>query len=327
MSNQAVVALLTVFVSASAYAAPTTTTSPATLVGPTSAQLNGSVNPNGVSTTAWFRRSTTLVTTCDDTFGTRVPFAGGTGVGTGTTNVPYSVSTTGLLPGTQYWFCAIAEDTAGAKTFGAVLTFTTPAQPPTVDTISATNVTSSGATLEGEVTANGAATTAFFRYHTVNPGSCNTTFGTRAPAMGGAMVNGNTLTPYSQVITGLAAGITYYYCAIATNSQGTTFGPVLSFTTLVAVPDVVTDLPQSITGTTASLRGQANPNGSSTTGWFRIAPSDPGTCNDAFGTRVNATSPTGGNLGSGSTYVSFSATATSLMPGTTYWYCAIAQYQ
>jgi hypothetical protein len=36
---------------------------------------------------------------------------------------------------------------------------------------------------------------------------------------------------YSQAISGLLPGTTYYYCAIVVNAYGTSFGPILSFTT------------------------------------------------------------------------------------------------
>src|SRR6185369_11540313 len=99
---------------------PSTTTNNATLVQATSAQLNGIINPNGETTTGWFRYQTSMPASCDDAFGTRVPSSSGTSVGNGNTTMAYSVTTTGLLPGTTYWFCAIANNASGT-TFGAVL--------------------------------------------------------------------------------------------------------------------------------------------------------------------------------------------------------------
>ena len=42
----------------------------------------------------------------------------------------------------------------------------------------------------------------------------------------------------------------------------------------------------------ATLNGTANPNGAATTGWFRYATTNPGTCNDSFGTRAPASGGT-----------------------------------
>ncbi|MFZ5441130.1 MAG: beta strand repeat-containing protein [Myxococcota bacterium] len=303
-------------------AAPTATTNAATSVTATTAQLNGAGNPGGEATLGWFRMSTTNPGACDDVFGTRVPAASGTSLGSGTANTTYSVSTTGLLPGTTYYFCAITNNASGTA-FGGILTFTTPALAPAVTTLAATVVTSFGATLNGSAIPQGSAATGYFRYSTTSPGSCNNTFGTRVPSTGGtALGSGNTSTPYSEVLTGLQAGVTYYYCAIANNGIGTSYGNLLQFTTLVAVPSVTTSAPASVTGTSATLQGTVNPNGAATTGWFRLASSNPGSCNDAFGTRVPSSG--GNNLGGGSTTVSHTW-STTLTPGTTYYYCAIAQ--
>ena len=66
---------------------------------------------------------------------------------------------------------------------------------------------------------------------------------------------------------------------------------------------------------TATLNGQANPNGNATTGWFRYATANPGACNDTFGTRVPGTTGTGTSLGTGTTPQPYSQALTSLAPG------------
>jgi uncharacterized protein (TIGR03382 family) len=104
---------------------PTVTTLAATSVTSTSARLNGSANPNLSSTTGWFRYSTSAPGSCDDAFGTRAPSSGGTPLGTDGSAVAYSETIGSLTPGVTYFFCAIAESSAG-KTFGAVLSFATP---------------------------------------------------------------------------------------------------------------------------------------------------------------------------------------------------------
>ncbi|MDP2275313.1 MAG: hypothetical protein Q8K32_31495 [Archangium sp.] len=316
--------LIAAFASTAAFAiAPTATTSAATGVTANSALLNGSGNPGSEATTGWFRLSTTNPGTCDDVFGTRVPSTGGTSLGAGAANAPYSVSTTGLLPGNTYFFCAVTQNASGTG-LGTINSFTTPAQVPSVATAAATSVTSSAATFNGSATPNGSPATGFFRYSTSSPGTCNNTFGTRLPTTGGtALGGGNGSVVYTEFVTGLLAGTTYYYCALSTNGVGTTAGNLLSFTTLVAVPDVTTTAATSVTGTTAQLNGNVNPNGASTLGWFRISASNPGSCSDVFGTRIPAASGTA--LGSASFVSSYSLSATGLSPGTTYYYCAIAQ--
>ena len=104
-------------------AAPTVATTPATNIGTTTATLNGSANPNGASTTSWFRYSTTNPGSCNDTFGTRSPSTGGTVLGSGTAAVAYSRALTGLTAAGTYYVCAIASNSLGTR-FGTVGSFT-----------------------------------------------------------------------------------------------------------------------------------------------------------------------------------------------------------
>jgi hypothetical protein len=87
-------------------------------------------------------------------------------------------------------------------------------------------------------------------------------------------------------------------------------------------PTVATLAATFVGSTEATLNGQANPSGVTTTGWFRFSATDPGSCNDTFGTRVPSSGGT--SLGSGSSLVPYSVTASSFSQTTTYYYCAIA---
>ncbi|HEY1099665.1 MAG TPA: hypothetical protein VGF99_12100, partial [Myxococcota bacterium] len=301
--------------------APTVTSNAASPVTSTSATLNASGVANGTAATGWFRYDTTNPTVCDDTFGTRVPATGGTSLGSGSTTVNFAQALSGLLPGTAYFFCAIAQNGVGTS-FGAVLSFTTPPAVPSVAVLAAASVTAAAATLNANVNPNGAVTTVYYRYSTTNPGTCNDTFGTRAPTSGGTSLPApSVVTPVPQNITGLSPGTTYYFCPIASNSVGLAVGGVQSFTTLAA-PTVVTSAATLVASTTATLNGSANPNRDATTGWFRYSTSNPTTCDDSFGTRFPATGGT--SLGNGTTAAAFSQAVTGLTQGTVYYYCAIA---
>ncbi len=233
-----------------------------------SAVLNGAGTPNGEVTLGRFRYSSTNPGTCNDTFGTRVPSASGTDLGSGSSSVPYSITTTGLTPGTTYYFCAIVTNATGTA-FGSILQFTIPAAP-AVTTNAATSVASSSATLQGAANPLAATTTAWFRYATVSPGTCNDTFGTRTPSSGGSSL-GSGIAPvgFTQPLSGLTPSTTYYYCGIASNSLGTGFGTVMSFTTTAMAPQVTTSYASSVTRTAATLNGYANPGGDTTSAWFR----------------------------------------------------------
>ena len=235
----ALIVLLFGFSAKGLAAAPTVTTVAASGITSSSAVLNGSGNPGGEATTGRFRYSNVDPGTCNDTFGTRVPATSGTDLGNGTSSVPYSITTTGLTPGTTYYFCAIVTNASGTS-FGSVLSFTIPA-PPVVKTDVAINITSSSATLQGLATPLALATTGWFRYSTTNPAACDDSFGTRTPSSGGQNLgSGIVAVPYSQSVTSLLPGTTYYFCAIAQNSLGTSFKTIKSFSTPPNAPTVST---------------------------------------------------------------------------------------
>lgn len=102
---------------------------------------------------------------------------------------------------------------------------------PTVRTGLATT-SDGGTTFSGGVNGQGHHATGFFRYSTTNPGVCNDSFGERTPATGGTVVSpitvGTTaLTQYSHPVH-LQRGATYYYCAIASSSQGLGYGELMT---------------------------------------------------------------------------------------------------
>ena len=64
---------------------------------------------------------------------------------------------------------------------------------------------------------------------------------------------------------------------------------LLSLPVFAAAPTVTTNSANSITASSAQLNGTANAGGEATTGWFRHSTTNPGTCDDLFGTRVPGT--------------------------------------
>jgi hypothetical protein len=95
---------------------------------------------------------------------------------------------------------------------------------PTLDTAAATNVGAGSATLNGEITAAGGAnsTVRGFAFGTNSglTGAVSTT--TESGSFGAAT--------FTQNISGLLAGVTYYYRAYATNPAGTGYGDIVEFT-------------------------------------------------------------------------------------------------
>ena len=111
---------------------------------------------------------------------------------------------------------------------------------PTVISNAATSVTSTGATLNGTINANNASTTVTFEY------GLNTSYGTTVTA-DQSPVTGSAATPVSKVITGLTAGVTYYYRVIGVNAGGTTNGLGKSFTTPLLIGNGTPADPYQIT--------------------------------------------------------------------------------
>ena len=192
---------------------PIVTTNAATNVASFSATLNGSVNPNGLTTTVHFQYGTTTSygsTTANQTF------AGNT-----TRNVAANIS--GLATHTAYHFRIVATNTAGTR-YGSDRTFTTlsPTGAPVVRTNPASNVASFSATLNGSLDPHGLTTSVHFQYGTT------TNYGlTTAPQS----QSGNTYRNITANISGLTSHTTYHFRLVATNADGTRMGSDRTFTT------------------------------------------------------------------------------------------------
>ncbi len=93
---------------------------------------------------------------------------------------------------------------------------------PNVETLSATNITISGATLNGNVISDGNATVTARGF----------VYGTSSSNLSQTVQSGSGIGSFTANITGLTSGTTYYYKAFAINSAGTAYGNVMSFTSV-----------------------------------------------------------------------------------------------
>jgi hypothetical protein len=135
------------------------------------------------------------------------------------------------------------------------MSFVTSGQAPTSVTQPATNISGTGATLNGTVNANYLSTTVTFEYGTTISYGSNVT-ATQSP------LTGNTATSVSGSITGLTLGTTYHFRVKAANSLGTVYGSDLTFKTL-NTPTLSTITPSSITHNAASSGGTITSDGGS----------------------------------------------------------------
>ncbi|OGI68132.1 hypothetical protein A2738_03040 [Candidatus Nomurabacteria bacterium RIFCSPHIGHO2_01_FULL_42_15] len=104
---------------------------------------------------------------------------------------------------------------------------------PEVITRSATNVSSTSATLRGRVDGNGSSARAWFEYGT------NTSLGYTTSENS----YGSDSSEFSRSVSGLIPNTTYYFRAVAENSEDTIFGNMLSFNTTGNVVNPVNNQP------------------------------------------------------------------------------------
>ncbi|MEI8049521.1 MAG: hypothetical protein WCI92_19240, partial [Bacteroidota bacterium] len=129
---------------------------------------------------------------------------------------------------------------------------------PTVLTTAASAITSTSATLNGNITASNESVAVTFQYGTT------LAFGTTVAATP-ATVTGNTATAVSYSLTGLVPNTTYYYQVVGTVGVFVYIGlPPLSFTTPAILPTVTTNAATSVTSTGAVMNGTVNANNAST---------------------------------------------------------------
>jgi hypothetical protein len=272
------------------------TTTPATKVASFSATLNGTVNPDGLTTTVHFQYGTT------------------TNYGSVTANQSYSGNTTqnvsatisGLSASTTYHFRVVAT-TSTATTYGSDKTFTTLSAtgPPVAVTNPASYIASFSATLNGTVDPHGLTTTVYFQYGTT------TSFGLTTATQS---KTGNTYQNVAANISGLTASTTYYFRTVAANSAGSAKGADGTFKTLSATgPPVVIANPASyVASFSATLNSTVDPHGLTTTVYFQ------------YGTTTSYGHTTATQTTTGNTYQNVAANISGLSASTTYHFRTVA---
>jgi hypothetical protein len=134
---------------------------------------------------------------------------------------------------------------------GDSVEFYTPATAPTVSTSPATDITHQSARLNGVLSNDGG-----------EPCDCcfewgeTTAYGNTTPTV--SQTSGQT---FSQVIVALNPKKTYHFRAKATNSVGTAYGSDQAFTTLAAIPKVITERAANVSYDLATLIGRLEDDG------------------------------------------------------------------
>jgi PKD repeat protein len=179
---------------------------------------------------------------------------------------------------------------------------------PAVTTNDATGTSSSGTTLNGELTVlKDSSCDVWFQYgKTKSYGSSTSKKTKTAPAA------------FSETLSELEPDTTYHFRAVAKNSRKTTYGADKTFHTQAAPPDVTTNAASSIGYASATLNGYLNePGASNTEAWFvyDTESHSSGIDNYPYATPKQPKS----------TASAFSETVTGLAVDTTYYFRAVAK--
>jgi hypothetical protein len=232
---------------------PTVTTGAASEVKRTTAKLEGVVNPEGEA-----------VTSCELEYGTSAAYGHiapcvPAVVGSGSSPVTVSAEVSGLTAGTVYHYRLVAGNTNGLSV-GADSRFTTVVAVEGVQTLAASVVLGTSATLSGSLEPNGFDTHYWFEY-----GPPSNEYGLSTTHQdAGAQASGEK--PVSLPVTGLEPNTLYYYRLATENTFGVTLGGGESFTTEAIPPVIGPPLPVSaITRVTATIAAGINPEKSATT--------------------------------------------------------------
>ncbi len=198
-------------------------TSPASQLTATGLTLNGSVIPNGASTTVSFEYGSSPDSLTQTLTASPSPV-------TGSAAATVSAQAKFLTPGTDYFYRVKTVNANGTSYGGIAKAKTDPATtPPKLTTLPATpaSITHEAATLNGTANAN----------HVTEPASTAFQWGlsdkllTNLAEATPPTVTGTTVTPISANLTGLAPHTKYFFRSIAAGKQGLGLGTVLNFTT------------------------------------------------------------------------------------------------
>jgi hypothetical protein len=265
-------------------------TTTAASIDPTSETLNGTIDPGGTASTYHFE------------YGTTIGYGSSTSelsAGSGSAANPVSDTASGLMPNTTYHYRIV-----GANDFGSIVgndqTFTTAVAPPSLDGTPAfaSDITSTGATVNASVNPNGTATSYHFEY------GLTAAYGSTAPQPDGDAGNGGAVTTASTPLTGLQPGTTYHFRVVADNGVGgPQNGADATFSTAPAAPASAT----GVTAGAATLTGTINPHGNATTYHF-----------DYGKTTAYGTSTPEADGGAGNADESVTSAVSGLEPSTTY---------
>jgi len=200
--------------------APIVATNSSVSPSATTVVVSGTVNPKGSFTNYWYEYGKT------SDLGTKTS---NQTMGSGFVSIQAPAYITGLSKNTTYYFKLVAENQYG-KVAGSQYAFqTTESTPapvgnaPTTKTLSANNISSTTANINGEVTPNKSETQYWFEYGPTPQLGNTSAFS--------SLGNGTTKSSVSISLSDLQSKTTYYFRLNAQNQFGTINGSILNFKT------------------------------------------------------------------------------------------------
>lgn len=186
----------------------------------------------------------------------------------------------------------------------------TPAYVLKVKTLAATNVDERGAELHGSLDPDNTPTTYYYQY------GPTTSYGLKTPEQSLSDSSAG-VKAVSATLSSLPAGKTFHYRLVATNTNGTTFGPDLTFRT-ASPPDIGGIYADELTVSSATLHAHIDPIGYNTEYHFEY-----GTTPE-YGTSIPLPGTPATQIGSGPAAVDVSRKIKDLQPGFTYHFRVVA---
>ena len=226
----------------------------------------------------------------------------------GSGNTAFTSKLTQLNANATYFVRAYVTTSFGTA-YGNQISFTTPANPPSLTTVPVTSITSSAAVSGGNIISDG-------NGNITAKGVVWSTFSEPTISLSTKSTSGVGSASYSSNIVSLVPATTYYVRAYATNSSGTAYGNELKFTTLAVTPSITTTTPSTSTdifATSAILGGNVTNDGGATV-------TEKGVVWSKFSNPTIDDAKQAGGSGLGS----FSTSVTNLSRGTRYYVRAYA---
>lgn len=288
-------------------------TQAASNVTPTTATLNGNVDPSGIQVSECrfeYRAEE------EGNFAHSAPCS--PSPGSGSSAEPVSGELNGLAPNTSYRY-RLAATNANGTNFGAEESFVTAGAPrirgELAEVRSSERAGQTTATLQAQVDPGDRETTYRFEYGET------TSYGTSIPIPDGELGAAHEFVPVAPAeLTGLKVGTAYHFRVVAVNEYGTSFGEDRQFRTTDAA--LVEAFATHVTATSAILGARVDPLGSPTTYYFQYGTEE---CAVAVHPCVQVPAAPGAPAGSGEGFVAVvPQQVLDLAAGSTYHYRVVA---